>query len=398
MAKDRTTPNEFRVGVLGAGMIASHPGGVLPNLAPLGTRVKVVAITSRTRTRAEEVAARFGIPRVRETLTEMLSEDDLDVVVNLTPGPAHSETNLEILESDTHLISEKPLATTIADADALIEIADKRRLLIVAAPPWMLDPRRAAVRDLIQQGAIGRVAFARSRSSHAGPAAMSWPADPTWAYAEGAGALPEMGVYGITEVTGILGPAKRVMAMSGITEQTRVAVGGLFDGRTIEVTADDNTLLLLDFGGATFAVVDATYNVAAASSPSLEVFGSQGTLNLYDPFWAKRDQPQIELFQPDQSPGHGGWTTPDLTGLETAQAEFDRLQRAILLSHFVDCVDTGMKPVLSAQHARHTLEIMLGAQVSARTGCAVELETSFDFSNTALDEDRTATKTVNLGT
>jgi predicted dehydrogenase len=371
-------------------MIASHPGGVLPNLAPLGRRVSVVAISSRTRTRAEDVAARFGIPQVRETLAEMLAEDDLDVVVNLTPGPAHSETNLEILESGTHLISEKPLAATIADADALIDIAEKRELLIVAAPPWLLDPRRAAARELIRQGAIGHVAFARSRSSHAGPAAMSWPADPTWAYAEGAGALPEMGVYGITEVTGILGPAKRVMAMSGIAQETRIAVGGLFDGRTIEVTADDNTLLLLDFGGAKFAVVDATYNVSAASSPSLEVFGSQGTLNLYDPFWATRGQAQIELFQLNQVAGDRGWTVPDLTRLEAPQARFDRLQRAILLSHFVDCIDTGAKPVLSAAHARHTLEIMLGAQDSARSGCAVELNTSFDFSNTALDEDRTA--------
>ena len=252
---------EFRVGVLGAGMIASHPGGVLPNLASIGSRVNVVAITSRTRSRAEEVAARFGIPRVRDTLTEMLADDDLDVVVNLTPGPAHSETNLEILEAGKHLISEKPLATNVPDADALIEIATDRRLLIVAAPPWMLDPRRVWGRDFIRRGAIGRVAFARSRSSHAGPAAMSWPADPSWAYGNGAGALFEMGVYGITEVTGILGPVKRVISMSGITETSRIGVGGLFDGRTIDVIADDNTLLLLDFGDATFAVVDATYNV-----------------------------------------------------------------------------------------------------------------------------------------
>jgi len=130
--------------------------------------------------------------------------------------------------------------------------------------------------------------------------------------------------------------------------------------------------------------------VTAASSPSLEVFGAHGTLNLYDPFWAKREQPQIEVFQMDPVAGRSGWTVPDLARLEKSQLEFDRLQRAILLSHFVDCVDNGMKPVLSAEHARHSLEIMLGAQDSARTGCAVELKTSFDFSNTALDEHRTA--------
>src|SRR4029077_5042037 len=135
-----------------------------------------------------------------------------------------------------------PIAATLEDADAIIETARARSLVIVAAPPWMIDPRRVLARSLLRQGAIGAVAFARSRSSHAGPAAMSWPADPAWFYERGAGALRDMGVYGITELTGILGPAARVMAMSGITSPSRVVRGGPFDGTEVAVTADDNTL------------------------------------------------------------------------------------------------------------------------------------------------------------
>jgi predicted dehydrogenase len=377
-----------RLGVFGAGMIATHPGGVLPNMSSLAGDVEVRAIASRTRGRAEAVAHRFGIANVRDNLTEMLSVDDLDVVINLTPVAVHGETNLEILESGRHLITEKPIASSLQDADRIIAMAAERDLRVIAAPPWMIDPRRAAARALIRRGAVGRVAFARSRSSHAGPADMRWPADPSWFYAEGAGALLDMGIYGVTEATGMFGPAQRVMAMSGITRAERVVRGGPFDGRSIPVEADDNTLLMLDFGGAVFCFVDATFNVLAASSPSLEVFGADGTLNLYEPFWARQTEPVIEVFRRDLVGGFGGWAAPDLSGLRERQLEFDQLQRAILVKHFIDCAQSGLRPVLSAEHARHTLEILLAAQRSARSGSAVSIESSFTFAGTALELDR----------
>jgi predicted dehydrogenase len=381
------TSNPVRIGVLGAGMIATHPGGVLPNLDPLGEDVEVCAIASRTRSRAEAVARRFGIANVHDSLTEMLSAEDVDVVINLTPVAVHGETNLEILESGRHLITEKPIATKLPDADRIVAIAAERDLLVIAAPPWMLDPRRIAARALIQQGVVGPVAFARSRSSHAGPAAMSWPADPSWFYAEGAGALLDMGIYGVTEATGMFGCVDRVMAMSGITVAERIVRGGPFDGRTIPVTADDNTVLMLDFGGALFCFVDATFNVLAASSPSLEVFGAGGTLNLYDPFWARLGQPAIEVFRRDLVGELSGWAAPDLTDSRQRQLEFDQLQRAILVKHFLECIESGVRPVLSAEHARHTLEILLAAQQSARSGSAVSVSSSFTFSGTALELD-----------
>ncbi len=107
---------------------------------------------------------------------------------------------------------------------------------------------------------------------------MAWPADPTWFYQQGSGPLLDMGAYGLTRVTGVLGPAQRVTAMSGITVPTRRARGGAFDGLEIGVTEPDNNLLLLDFGEATFATVDATFNVVASQAPQMEIYGLEGTL------------------------------------------------------------------------------------------------------------------------
>src|SRR2546430_2002749 len=87
-----------------------------------------------------------------------------------------------------------------AQAGELIEAADRGGLLIVCAPMDILKREWTQARRLIDAGAIGKVAFARVQSSHGGPAAYAWPADPAWFYAEGAGPLLDMGVYGLERV------------------------------------------------------------------------------------------------------------------------------------------------------------------------------------------------------
>src|SRR3712207_6167295 len=119
-----------------------------------------------------------------------------------------------------------------------------------------------------------------------------------------------MGVYGIHEITGILGPARRVVAFSGITEPTRTVRAGPYAGKQIDVTADDNTLFMLDFGQSTFAVIDGTFNVNAAKSPKIEMFGRAGTINIADLRQIRAGAPPLEVFRPDAVPGIGGWSTP----------------------------------------------------------------------------------------
>jgi predicted dehydrogenase len=77
----------------------------------------------------------------------------------------------------------------------------------------MLARQWREARRLVRDGAVGNVAFARVQSSHAGPAGMAWPADPTWFYQQGAGPLLDLGAYGIDRITGILAPARRVSAI-----------------------------------------------------------------------------------------------------------------------------------------------------------------------------------------
>jgi predicted dehydrogenase len=362
----------LRVGLLGAGTIATSNTGYLLGLAELRDQVSTVAIADVALKRAQTVAARFGIPHAYDSLEALLEQPDLDAVVNLTPIPLHGATSRQILAAGKHLVVEKPIATTVEEADELIDLARAKGLTYVVAPPNMLQPNRVHARRLVADGVIGQPCFARVRSSHGGPAAGAWPLDPTWFYQEGSGPLLDMGVYGIHDITGILGPAKRVVAFSGITEPVRTVRAGPFAGTKIEVTADDNTLLMLDFGRSAFAVVDGTFNVNAAKSPQIEIFGRAGTLNLNNQ--TQDGTPPLEIFRFDAVPGIDGWITPRGN---LGDGDRQRYRRAILVKHLADCVANGSHPVTSAEHARHALEIMVKAIESARSGQALELRTTF---------------------
>ena len=375
----RKPGDPLRVGILGAGMIATDADGYLPGLRQLRGRVAVTAIASRTRARAERVARDWDIPAVYDDLGELLAAPDVDAVVNLTPIAPHYETSLRILSAGKHLVTEKPLASTLDQADQLIEAARRGGLLIVCAPMDILAREWAEAQRLISADAIGKVAFARVQSSHGGPAAYAWPADPTWFYQKGAGPLLDMGVYGFDRVTAVLGPARGVAAMSGLTAPVRRARGGPFDGLEIPVTENDNNLVLLDFGDATFAVVDAGFCAVATRSPEMEVFGLAGTMVVNRPDASHGPgQLPIELFRVDAAPGLPGWITPHSLDAVPEPDRTKVLARASLVEHLADCLDAGTQPLPSAERARHVLEIMLAAQTAAATGRTVPLTTTFE--------------------
>lgn len=367
----------MKIGILGTGMIATSRLGYLPGMKHLEAKFIPWAVCDPAVERARKIADEYGIPEVYSDLDEMLERSPIDVILNLTPIPLHGPLTLRALEAGRHVVSEKPLATSMADADAIIGTARTAGLTVVCAPPNMLYPNRIEAKRLIAEGAIGKVCFARVRSSHGGPASGNWPMDPTWFYQEGSGPLFDMGVYGLHDITGILGPAKRVSGFSGITEPVRVVRGGPFAGKKIEVTADDNTVMMLDFGESTFAFVDATFNVNDAKSPQIEIFGRTGTLNVPTAREQMQGAPQLDLYDIGPAPGQGKWSPVESPALASAYERVTLVQRALVVEHLVDCVREGRQPVLSAEHARHVLEIMVKAIESARSGRVLELTTTF---------------------
>jgi predicted dehydrogenase len=311
----------------------------------------------------------------------MLERGGVDAVFNLTPMQVHAEASLEAIAAGKHVYTEKPIATTLDDADRVIEAARAAGVTLACAPALMTHPECQEIKRLIAEGAIGKVCYVRARGSHPGPAwLLDYISDPTWFYQPGAGPIFDLGVYPLTYITGLLGPARRVAALSGIALPRREVRAGVARGKVVDVAIDDNTAILLDFGDACFAHVDASFCVLSSQGPRAEIYGSKGVINLA----SRPDEPPYQIFRDEPAHELRGWLTPERVyrgRLLPPVRAIDRSERpwsfANGVAHFVDAIEGRSELVMTAEHGRHVLEIMLRSYDAARAGRTLDLTTTF---------------------
>ena len=356
-----------RIGVVGCGTIARgmHLPGI-KQMEGLG-KARLVAVCDAVEESARTVAERFEVPRYVTRQDDLLAMDEVDVVVNLTPIPQHFEVSLAALRAGKHVYTQKPMTTTVDEATLLVEEARRAGRLLACAPEHAVRPVIRTMARLVRDGEIGAVAFCRVLSSHDGPEKHDVPRDSTWYYQPGSSPILDLGVHGLAQITSILGPVRRLSCASGRSQDVRLTTAGPFKGKRIDVRIDDNSLLLLEFGPATFGFLDATYCVEASFSPRLEIYGSAGTLAITRP--------------PDGSPAPGG---PALRCYDPATKAWQAVEvpagpdvRDLGVLHLVDCLLTGEALVLTAEHARHLVEVMTAAPRAAAEGRAVPMQTAF---------------------
>jgi predicted dehydrogenase len=178
-----------------------------------------------------------------------------------------------------------------------------------------------------------------------------------WFYQPGGGPLLDLGVYNLASLTGWLGPARRVTAFTATALAERAV-----NGRPVPVRVEDNAHVLLDFGGGCLAVVTTGYVMQQYRCPSIELYGTDGTIQMLGDDW---DPDGYEMWQN----AAGAWlvykeTTPDWPWADG-------------LRHLVECLHVGSPPAVTPGHAIHVLEIVLAAQAAGRDGQARELRTRF---------------------
>jgi predicted dehydrogenase len=349
------------IGVVGCGEVAQRV--YLPEFHRLHDQADLVAVCDRVEERARAAQQRFGARAYYTDLEHFLRDSDAEIVVNLTPHRAHVPVSMAALQAGRHVYTEKPMAQSVEDATQLIEAARTHRVKLACAPVIMLLPTAQRWQHLLRQGAIGRVTFARAQLL-APPIWDDFPLEHVWYYAAGSGPLMDVGVYALTALTGLFGPARRVSAMAGTIMNEHVIHNGPAAGQRFRTEVADSVHLHLDFGRF-FATFDVSWCVQTSRNETLEVYGEHGTL-AGDPTYANTP---IHLFRPGQ-----GWTVDD-PALHLPRSD-DWFQG---VAHLVDCVLHDTAPIPSATHARHVLDIMLTALRSAQEGRTFELHTTFQL-------------------
>ncbi|HEX7862427.1 MAG TPA: Gfo/Idh/MocA family oxidoreductase [Verrucomicrobiae bacterium] len=342
---------KIRIGVIGCGNVLSAYRASIEKLRAAGlAEVTLACGRDGQRGDAEKM---LGGARFTSEAREVIESRDVDLVLILTSMKEHARLAATALDAGKHVVMEKPLGTSLDEADAVIRAAEKSSARIVCAPFTILSPTFQTMARRIQAGEVGKACSARARYGWSG----SWWSE--WFYKPGGGCLFDLGVYCITSMTGLLGQVRSVMAMAGVAIPERT-----INGKKIRVEAEDNAQVLLDFGEGAFGVVTSGFTMQQYRTPALEVYGTTGTIQMLGDDW---DPDGYELWKNEI----GAWqvykeTHPDWSWTDG-------------LAHLVDCVRSGREPVVTLAHARHVLEVMLAAQRSAKEGRRIEVTSRFEL-------------------
>ena len=348
------------VGVIGAGVISTQYLGNLTTFPDL--EVRFVADIDLERAAAR--AAEFGVP-ASGTVEQLLADDGIDIVVNLTLPSVHAEVDLQILAAGKHVWSEKPIATNAADAKRVLDAADAAGLRVAVAPDTLLGAGLQTAFRAIADGRIGAPQTATTMVLNPGP--DRWHPAPEFLFQAGGGPLLDLGPYYLSTLVSVFGSVVRVSAVGSIARPERVVESGPRAGTTFEVTVPTHSALLLEFEGGASAQATFSFQSALPRSGFFEITGTDGAIVLPDPnmfdgastLWTTdawksvtgHDQPtpeSVEAVGPDDGRGLGV--------LELARA-----------------IAAGVPERASGALAAHVLDVMLAAAESAERGTTVEV-------------------------
>jgi predicted dehydrogenase len=339
--------------------------------------VRLVAVVDAIEERARESARRFGIPAAFTSVEAMLAEADLDLVLVISPIGSHYAHALAAIEAGKHVYIQKAMTTSLAEADTLLAARDRLRVKLAAAPGYELFPTTQQMRRIVASEQLGHVAvaytytmgFGHEHESIRGGAGVLEAIDPSWYYRAGAGPLPDVTVYALQLATSVLGPVRRVTALSNTLRPQRT-----WRDQTITVETPDNNLVLMEFASGTLGVAVGSDCRGSALIP-------WGGLGLYG------TASSLEVTYVDHNSGYplrfnalGSEHSAALTEQPYLCGQHLAIEEPHVYADIMDLVDAirdDRSPLASGEQARHVVEIIERARIAARTGQTQDLISSF---------------------
>lgn len=317
--KDKVT-----VGIIGSMFAAElHMDGYrrLPH-------VEVVAVAAKTEEEARPFAEKYGIDKVFGDYHQLLALPEIDLVSVAIPNFLHHDAVLAACQAGKHIVCEKPLATTVKDAEEMVAAAREAGVKLMYAEDWIFAPALVRAKEIIDEGAIGRVLFVKAKECHSGSHSI---------YAQtrelcGGGAMIHLAIHPlgwtrwlkeceIVEVTARMTPGKE---------------GNLFHKN---YGGEDFSCAILAFADGTYGFVEGNYITRGGIDDRVEVYGELGNVHV--------NLTQGSPVRVYSNPGYSyalekaemtqGWTRP-------AVDEWWQLGYANEIAHFVDCVRFDREP------------------------------------------------------
>lgn len=350
---------KLRVGLIGCGSVSNR---YLPHLKS-SKLIEVVSLCDIKYDRAVNQNKQYALgANTYPNIEAMLAGVPFDLLVTTTDMQEHGRLNKIALNAGKHVWSEKPMANTYADGKELLALAKSKNLHLWGAPAVVNSPQFAFMNKMIQEGKLGRVATGHGQYGHTGP---DWSA---FFYEKGGGSMPDLGVYNIATLTGLLGPAKSVVAMTSIVNPERTVE----DKGKIKVDAEDNAHILMEHSNGVISHVMCGFNyfdphgheAGNQTLHSIQIFGDKANMRLIGYDW------ETNGVVVDDS-----WNdAPKL--LCTEKGGYMWQEGATVVS---ESIINGSEPKINVEHSLHVLEIIESARLSQEKGKRIQLKSSFKY-------------------
>jgi predicted dehydrogenase len=303
-------------------------------------------------------AEKYGCQAV--SVDELLADDEIELVVNLTIPRAHVEVGLQTLEAGKHAYSEKPLAVDIESGRKLIQAGEEKGLRVGCAPDTFLGAGIQTSRKTLDAGAIGKpIAGTAFMCGHGHE---RWHPNPAFYYDIGGGPMLDMGPYYVTALINLLGPVKRVAGITTKAFDERVATSEGARGQRIPVRTTTHLTGTIEFVNGAIITMIMSFDMWKHSLPCIELYGETGSMQVPDP---NTFRGPVRVASEN-----GDWSDVPLA--------FPQNARMVGVIDMVSAIRSGRPHRVSGALAYHALEVMLAFDKSSESGQHVEIESTVE--------------------
>ena len=314
----------------------------------------VVAVASPTSGNAAALATRFGIPRVFTDYRDMLKEGDIEMVTIAAPNYLHAQMTKDCAAAGKHIVCEKPVAMTIAEAEEMIAAAKRHGVLLMYGEELLFTPKYLKAKEMADAGAFGKVYLVKQSEKHFGPhSPWFWDVDRS-----GGGALMDLGCHGIAFCYWFLGrsPIKSVYCQMGTYVHGDKTQG------------EDDSLCILEFANGAVGLVENSWARRGGMDDRVEVFGEAGVTyaNLHMGNALPSYSEHGYGYAVEKAPTTKGWTYPVFEELWNYGMPQE-------LAHFARCVRGKETPRATGEDGLVVLQAIYAGYASAGEGRKISL-------------------------
>ncbi|HIP96238.1 MAG TPA: Gfo/Idh/MocA family oxidoreductase [Anaerolineae bacterium] len=315
---------------------------------------EVVAVASPTPGHPEELARRYGIPRVFHDYREMLKEKDIEMVTIAAPNYLHAQMTIDIARAGKHVVCEKPLCMTLEEADEMIDVCQKQGVLLMYAEELFFTPKYVKAKEMADQGAFGKIYLVKQSEKHFGPhSPWFWDVEKS-----GGGVFMDMGCHGIAFCYWFL---DRPTIKSVLCQMGTYVHGDKTKG-------EDNSICIIEFENDAVGLVEDSWARRGGMDDRIEVYGEGGVTyaNLHMGNALPTFSEHGYGYAVEKAPSTKGWSYPVFE--ELWNYGFPQEMR-----HFARCVRGKEEPIATGEDGRVVMEVLYAGYKSARTGCKVTM-------------------------